>query len=81
MGRETRREQRNNQLYKPPLPCPAPKGKLIELRQKKYRQRLNTAKKIMEPKRTTMYRHQKERVHVATEMTPPDEKKCEGTLA
>jgi len=34
MGREARREQRNNQLYKPPLPHPAPKEKLIELKQK-----------------------------------------------
>jgi len=35
IGREARREQRNNWLYKPPRPCPAPKGKLIELRKKK----------------------------------------------
>jgi len=34
MGREARREQRNNWLYKPSLLHPAPKEKLIELKQK-----------------------------------------------
>jgi len=34
IGREARRERRNNQLYKPSLPYPAPKGKLIELKEK-----------------------------------------------
>jgi len=48
---------------------------------KKCRQRLNTAKHIIELKRTTMCRHQKERIHIATEITLLDNKKCEGTLA
>ena len=34
IGREARKERRNNQLYKPPQPRPAPKGKLIELKRK-----------------------------------------------
>jgi len=81
IGRETRREQRNNQLYEPPLPHSAPKGKLIGLKQKKCRQRSNTAKQIVELKKTTICKHQKERVHVATDITPPDNKKCKSTLA
>ena len=34
-----------------------------------------------EPKRTIICRHQKERIHIAREITPLDNKKCEDTLA
>jgi len=35
----------------------------------------------MELKRTTMCRHQKERIHIAREITPLHNKKCEDILA
>jgi len=66
IGREARREWRNNRLYKPPLPCFAPKGKLIELKEKemqteiKYSQTHNGAEEnhyMQAPERKNTYRN------------------------
>ena len=66
MGREARREWRNNQLYKPPLPRSTPKEKLIELKQKemqteiKYSQIHNGAEEnhyVQAPERKNTYRN------------------------
>jgi len=66
MGREARREQRNNWLYKLPFLHSAPKGKLIELKQKemqtviKYSQTDSRAEEdhyVQAPKRKNAYRN------------------------